>query len=87
MHEPSNDAVPPPPDDEDEVALLELLDRVLDKGAVLTGDITLSVADVDLVHVSLQVLISSVETIAQGQLTTETAPHEQEEPEASGGSS
>jgi len=86
MHEPSNDAVPPPPDDEDEVVLLELLDRVLDKGAVLSGDITLSVAEVDLVHVSLQVLISSVETVAEGQGTTETAPQEQEKPEASGDS-
>jgi hypothetical protein len=87
MHEPSNDDVPPPPDDEDEVVLLELLDRVLDKGAVLSGDITLSVAEVDLVHVSLQVLISSVETVAQGQVTTETAPEEQEDPEVSGKSS
>jgi hypothetical protein len=45
-----------------EVTLLELLDRVLDKGVVLTGDITLSVADVDLVYVGLRVLLSSVET-------------------------
>jgi hypothetical protein len=67
--------------------LLELLDRVLDKGAVLSGDITLSVAEVDLVHVSLQVLISSVETVAQGQVTTETAPKEQEDPKVSGKSS
>ena len=44
-----------------QVTLLELLDRVLDKGVVLTGDITLSVADVDLVYVGLRVLLSSVE--------------------------
>ena len=44
-----------------EVTLLELLDRVLDKGVVLTGDITLSVAEVDLVYVGLRVLLSSVE--------------------------
>ena len=47
---------------EKEVTLLELLDRVLDKGVVLTGDITLSVADVDLVYVGLRVLLSSVES-------------------------
>jgi len=47
---------------EEEVTLLELLDRVLDKGVVLSGDITLSVADVDLVYVGLRVLLSSVET-------------------------
>jgi len=44
-------------------SLLELLDRVLDKGVVLSGDITLSVAEVDLVYVGLRVLISSVEAM------------------------
>ena len=48
---------------EEEVTLLELLDRVLDKGVVLSGDITLSVADVDLVYVGLRVLLSSVEAM------------------------
>jgi hypothetical protein len=46
---------------EHELTMLELLDRVLDKGVVLSGDITLSVADVDLVYVGLRVLLSSVE--------------------------
>jgi gas vesicle structural protein len=45
-----------------EVTLLELVDRLLDKGVVRSGDITLSVADVDLVYVGLRVLLSSVET-------------------------
>lgn len=43
-----------------EVTLLELVDRVLGKGVVLSGDITLAVADVDLVYVGLRVLLSSV---------------------------
>lgn len=47
---------------EQEVTLLDLLDRVLDKGIVLKGEITLSVADVDLVHLSVRALVSSVET-------------------------
>ena len=46
---------------EDEVTLLELLDRVLDKGVVLSGEVTLSVADVDLVYEGLRVLLSSVD--------------------------
>jgi len=46
-----------------EVTLLELVDRVLNKGVVLTGDITLSVADVDLVYVGLRVLLASVGTM------------------------
>jgi len=50
---------------EQEVSLLEILDRVLDKGVVLTGDITLSVADVDLVYVGLRLLISSAEAAAR----------------------
>ncbi|MBI4823585.1 MAG: gas vesicle protein K [Nitrospirae bacterium] len=44
------------------VSLVEALDRVLDKGAVLSGDLMLSVADVDLVFVGLRVMIASVDT-------------------------
>ena len=50
-----------PASPEQEITLLELLDRVLDKGVALSGDITLSVADVDLVYVGLRVLLSSVD--------------------------
>jgi len=58
--------LPAPPDGDrtalqERVTLLELLDRVLDKGVVLHGEITLAVADVDLVYVGLRVLIASVE--------------------------
>lgn len=50
-----------------DVALLELLDRVLDKGVVVAGDLTISVADIDLIYVGLRLLISSVETMDQMQ--------------------
>lgn len=50
---------------EDDLALVDLLDRLLAGGVVITGDITISLADVDLVHVSLRALISSVSTLAQ----------------------
>jgi hypothetical protein len=43
----------------EEVALVEVIDRVIDKGVVLSGDIVLSVADVDLVHLGLQLFICS----------------------------
>jgi hypothetical protein len=46
-----------------QVTLIELVDRVLNKGVVLSGDITLSVADVDLVYVGLRVLLASVSTL------------------------
>ena len=42
------------------VALVDLLDRVLGAGVVITGDLVLSIADVDLVHISLRAFISSV---------------------------
>lgn len=48
-----------------DVTLLEILDRVLDKGVVISGDLVISVADVDLVYVGLRVLISSVETMTR----------------------
>ncbi len=48
---------------QEQVTLLELVDRVLNKGVVLSGDITLSIADVDLVYVGLRVLLSSVGTL------------------------
>jgi hypothetical protein len=50
-----------------EVTLLELVDRVLNKGVVVSGDITLAVADVDLVYVGLRVLLASVGTIERLQ--------------------
>jgi hypothetical protein len=47
---------------ERDVALVDLLDRLLGGGVVIVGDITLAAADIDLVHVSLRALVSSVET-------------------------
>ena len=48
-----------------EVTLLDTLDRILNKGVVLRGDITISVADVDLIYLGLQVLLTSVERAEQ----------------------
>jgi hypothetical protein len=46
-----------------DVSLLDLVDRLLDGGVVIYGDITLAVADVDLLYVGLRAMIASVETI------------------------
>jgi hypothetical protein len=46
-----------------DVALVDLIDRLLDGGVVIHGDITLAVADVDLLYVGLRALVASVETI------------------------
>ncbi|MCG8341273.1 MAG: gas vesicle protein [Chlorobiales bacterium] len=47
------------------VTVLELLDRVLNKGVVIAGDVTISVADIDLLYVGVKLLVCSVETMEQ----------------------
>jgi hypothetical protein len=46
-----------------EVSLVEILDRALGSGIVITGDLTISLADVDLVYLDLRLLVGSVGTI------------------------
>ena len=48
--------------EEAELSLLETLDHVLNRGLVIAGEITISVADIDLIFVGLNVMVSSVET-------------------------
>jgi len=50
-------------DEERRVALVDLLDRVLAGGVVISGDIKLSIADVDMVQISLRALISSISAL------------------------
>jgi hypothetical protein len=57
---------------EKELTLLDLLDRILDKGVILWGDITLSVADVDLVYLGLKVLLTSIERAERMRNATAT---------------
>jgi len=45
-----------------DLSLLETLDHVLNRGLVIAGEITIAVADIDLIFVGLNVLVSSVET-------------------------
>ena len=50
-------------------SLCELLDRVLNTGVVVVGDIVISVAGVDLIYLNLQLLLSSVEAARGGKRT------------------
>jgi gas vesicle structural protein len=52
-------------DQSKDITILELLDRVLNKGVILTGDIVISVADVDLVYLGLKLMLCSVENMEQ----------------------
>ena len=51
--------------DNTDVSLLETLDHVLNRGLVIAGEITISVANIDLVFLGLNVLVSSIETAHQ----------------------
>jgi len=46
------------------IALVDLLDRVLAGGVVVAGEVTLSIADVDMVTISLRALVTSVSALA-----------------------
>lgn len=56
------------------VALIDLLDRVLAGGVVISGDIKLSIADVDMVQISLRALISSISALTATPLATALGP-------------
>jgi hypothetical protein len=49
-------------DDLERVSLCEALDRVLNKGAVIMGEVMISVADIDLIYLGLQIILTSLET-------------------------
>jgi hypothetical protein len=51
--------------DMERVSLCEVLDRVLNKGVVVAGHVTVSVADVDLLYLGLQLVLTSIETARQ----------------------
>ncbi|MFG6117440.1 gas vesicle protein [Halobacillus sp. MO56] len=54
-----------------DVALIDILDVVLDKGVAIKGDIIISIAGIDLVYLDLKLLISSVETLVQSKLDSD----------------
>ena len=49
-------------DETERISLCEALDRILNKGAVVVGEVMISVANVDLVYLGLQLMLTSVET-------------------------
>ncbi|MGN2272779.1 gas vesicle protein [Priestia megaterium] len=46
-----------------DIALIDILDVILDKGIAIKGDLLISIAGIDLVYLDLRVLISSAETL------------------------
>ncbi|MEK7405181.1 MAG: gas vesicle protein [Acidobacteriota bacterium] len=54
------------------VSLSEVLDRVLNTGVVVTGEIVISVAGIDLLYLGLNLMLTSVETARQAIRATES---------------
>jgi hypothetical protein len=48
------------------ISLCEALDRILTKGAVIAGEVIISVANVDLVYLGLKLVLTSVESAREG---------------------
>lgn len=59
-----------------EVTLVEVLDRVLDRGVMITGDLRITLANIDLLYVGLKVLITNADTadrlLAESRAEAET---------------
>ena len=51
----------------EDASLLELVDRLLNKGVVLAGEATISVAGIDLIYLGLNVVLAAVETMDKAQ--------------------
>nr|WP_186357140.1 gas vesicle protein [Streptomyces sp. SLBN-118] len=63
-----------------QVALVDLLDRVLAGGVVIAGEITLSIADVALVRISLRALVASIRPGMEDSLAAESDARAVERP-------
>ena len=45
-----------------QLTIIDLIDRILDKGVVINGDITVSIVGVDLLSLKINLVIASLET-------------------------
>jgi gas vesicle structural protein len=59
----------------DQVVLSEVLDRVLNKGAVVAGEVVISVAGIDLLYLGLNVLLASFDTARTALQSAQTRVH------------
>ena len=47
----------------DELSLLETLDHLLDRGVVISGEAVISIGDVDLLYLGLNIVLANVDAI------------------------
>ena len=50
-------------DSEEELGLLETLDHLLDRGVVIAGEAVVSIGDVDLLYLGLNIVLANVDAI------------------------
>jgi hypothetical protein len=53
--------------DNTSLELSDLINRVLDKGAVIAGSVTISVADIDLIQLDLTVVLTAIESVRSAE--------------------
>lgn len=61
----------------DETSLLDILDHVLNQGAIIRGNIVISLAGVDLIYIGLDVILTSVETALKHMRIERPTPNRQ----------
>ena len=54
-------------DEELELSLLETLDHLLDRGVVIAGEATISIGDVDLLHLGLNIVLANVDALTRNR--------------------
>jgi hypothetical protein len=60
----------------EDASLLDIVDNLLNKGVVLSGDITIGLAQVDLVYARLSLLLSAADRVLPGEDTEFIKRHE-----------
>jgi len=57
------------PDPNEELSLLETLDHLLDRGVVIAGEAVISIGDVDLLYLGLNVVLANVDSLMRARST------------------
>jgi hypothetical protein len=51
--------------DDEELSLLETIDHLLDRGVVIAGEAVISIGDVDLLYLGLNVVLANVDAVVR----------------------
>ena len=62
------------------LVLSDLVNRVLDKGVVISGHVTISIADIDLLELDLKLLLTSIETATRRHMRVAELPRDADTP-------